>query len=918
MHLKASLFIICLLAVLSPPVFAWFHENEINIPPTPAFPNIQINGVWNNASSYNDFLSFNTGNVAGGGMANGTASYIISTNGTFIAAINGSNGNIDYSGSDADVVIQSAINNMPNGGLVFFKAGTYVLSNPSQGVRMFNVTGVNGISFIGEGYGTVLEMKENGEVFEIDDVSGGSISNFRFEGERYDDENHGIVVRDSQFYTVNNNWFHNMGDEAINYGRVNQSSIFNNFFNHSTGAGGGGAISLQASNQTIISMNTLYNPSRNGIHIEQTASTKASHFLTISNNVIVNSSWYGIALSSTGFENRNNSDITIVGNVIVDAGKEGIRLAGSTGSTPLNIAVIGNTVQGGGNDPSGTQRAGITVTQAIQPTNTVAIGNIVKDYGTGSSNRRGIAGFDVYVGNTVTGSGDHGFFIGSNSTVIGNQCDNNGSFSGGGQRAGISVQGDFNVILGNTCQNTDLNNLMQIRGIQLASTSDNNIVIGNNVQDGGSSVANWLDDDGNNNQVHFNIGDIGLNDFINSTTCGMNEAFSAYDNATGYFTCSAGGAADNLGNHIGTQSLDLGGFNVTLDADGDFVMHLSNDDDVGFVHTTGTAPQLYLSKDGVNNDFGTTAQILFKGGNDINVLHNWATITSVVQDNTDGTEDTRYEISVQDDGNLDVALRLHGGGTPGRVDIDNGWPIWLDLGANLYWDNGGNTRTVASDSGGEDILTFVVDGQIPLRLFQGDVLIGGAIPSNGDSVIVLSNDNSPTSAVNNAAQIWADNSTNTKLYAMDEDGNQVLLTPHEFTHVERKAPNDWVTLQENAYIGKGVSVSWYEIIRTLEDLTGKTLIHEYDLPPDKVRNWDADQQANKIKHDDNRQKMIDEKNKLLVIISYYQSEISSGATDENYRDLLNQVLDEFNSIDIPEPYLTKDRPAWFDMKETRP
>jgi hypothetical protein len=404
--------------------------------------------------------------------------------------------------------MQNAIDEMSAGGLMFIKQGTYQLSNPSVGVRMVGLQGPqhNGITIMGEGYGTVLEMKENGEVFEIDDVVGGSISNIRFEGERYDDENHAIVVRDSMMYTVNNNWFHNIGDEAINYGRVNQSSIFNNFFNHSTGAGGGGAISLQASNTTIISLNNLYNPSRNGIHIEQTASTKANHELTISNNVIVNSSWYGIVLTSTGFENRNNTDITIVGNVIEDAGKEGIRLAGSTGSTPKNIVVVGNVVKGGGNHPDGNQRGGIIVTQKIDPSNTVAVGNTVLDYGIESANRRGITGFDVYVGNTVVGSGDHGFFVGSNEVVVGNQCDDNGR-SGAGQRAGISAQGDNNIIVGNTCQNNNLDDLVQQRGIQVASTGTGNIVIGNNVMNGGNNKANWLDDDGTNSTVIYNIGE---------------------------------------------------------------------------------------------------------------------------------------------------------------------------------------------------------------------------------------------------------------------------------------------------------------------------------------------------------------------------------------------------------------------------
>jgi parallel beta-helix repeat protein len=57
-----------------------------------------------------------------------TASYIIRNNNGTIEAINGSTGKIDYSGTDASTVIQSAINALTSGGKIFIKQGTYYLN----------------------------------------------------------------------------------------------------------------------------------------------------------------------------------------------------------------------------------------------------------------------------------------------------------------------------------------------------------------------------------------------------------------------------------------------------------------------------------------------------------------------------------------------------------------------------------------------------------------------------------------------------------------------------------------------------------------------------------------------------------------------------------------------------------------------
>jgi len=56
-----------------------------------------------------------------------TASYVIWTDGTNVYARNGKTGAIEFSGSDAAAVIQSAINALTGGGKIFIKAGTYTV-----------------------------------------------------------------------------------------------------------------------------------------------------------------------------------------------------------------------------------------------------------------------------------------------------------------------------------------------------------------------------------------------------------------------------------------------------------------------------------------------------------------------------------------------------------------------------------------------------------------------------------------------------------------------------------------------------------------------------------------------------------------------------------------------------------------------
>ncbi len=72
-----------------------------------------------------------------------TASYIIFKDGNIIYAKNGITGKVEFQGSDASVVIQSAIDTLTNGGKIFIKAGTYTINS--------NITVPQGLIIEGEG-----------------------------------------------------------------------------------------------------------------------------------------------------------------------------------------------------------------------------------------------------------------------------------------------------------------------------------------------------------------------------------------------------------------------------------------------------------------------------------------------------------------------------------------------------------------------------------------------------------------------------------------------------------------------------------------------------------------------------------------------------------------------------------------------
>ena len=99
-------------------------------------------------------------------------SYIIWTDGTNYYAKNGKTGQIDYSGTDAAKVIQSAIQNMTSG-IIFVKSGTYSISDT---IRL-----KSNIALLGERMQATTFVSSVSPMFKLDSVYYAEIGNIDLE-----------------------------------------------------------------------------------------------------------------------------------------------------------------------------------------------------------------------------------------------------------------------------------------------------------------------------------------------------------------------------------------------------------------------------------------------------------------------------------------------------------------------------------------------------------------------------------------------------------------------------------------------------------------------------------------------------------------------------------------------------------------
>lgn len=394
------------------------------------------------------------------------SSYIIYKEGDIVCAKNSTTGQVEFSGSDATEVIQSAINALVNGGRIFIKRGVYTLTckttHDSERVCI-SLAGKRNIEIVGEGSGTVLRLADNQNATIISLYNGARfnrIMNIRFDGNKENNpeveagvlhpngvnirlnSNHNIV-QDCIFenitahpiliittshrnliignYFENNDWY-DVAASGDSIGNVVARNVISNSI---------GLESFLGSN-TVFAENTIYSSPRAGATALAVSSIISDGNDIIAYNMIVGSYRTGIRSS---MDTKPN---TIIGNVIIDPCKGNV-------DNDAGILVYGSNKLVEGNIVVGSSQRGIYV----RGNGNVITGNFV----TGSA-RQNILLHNVN-GNRVTanivynGSIDIHVDSGSDNVIESNYV------SGSSASPIILISGDRHVISGNVIKDVN-------------------------------------------------------------------------------------------------------------------------------------------------------------------------------------------------------------------------------------------------------------------------------------------------------------------------------------------------------------------------------------------------------------------------------------------------------------------------------
>ena len=272
--------------------------------------------------------------------------YLISTDGSGNYSAESATGGIDYSGTSASAVINSAISSLPaGGGTIFVDAGTYELTNT------INLNKSN-VLLHGAGSSTILDMQDDEYLIYIKGVDNVTIENLTLTGAGVEkSSNTLIMISYDENITVQNCYFYEAGAHTIfavetDYSLFTRNHVFNSAWD---------AIALaQGSDHNIVSDNYVDNTLSfyNGIDIN--GRVKASMHNTIINNTILWSHG-GICFDTAS---QNIAQGNTISHVILGIDNTG---AGGTTATTDN-QLIGNTIsysEGAGGYSAGIQISGL-------------------------------------------------------------------------------------------------------------------------------------------------------------------------------------------------------------------------------------------------------------------------------------------------------------------------------------------------------------------------------------------------------------------------------------------------------------------------------------------------------------------------------------------------------------------------------
>jgi len=287
-------------------------------------------------------------------------------------AQNGKTGAIDYGGqnnaggvdgTNASVVIQSAINALSSGGKVFIKEGTYLLSTPI-------VIEKSDITLVGESWATILKVADGANCDAI--VVGkygypfptyyrNTIANLGIDGNKANQAAaatlHGIVVYRNDYTVVENCYIHDVDGTGIRFYATNRCIMRGNLVKDTTKycyilennaeynviEGNRGFTSTNWENMLLygtdtggVKYNTVVGNILDGAGYDTLTLANNSDFNTIIGNIIRNGSLRGIYLHLT-------SDGNVISNNIVENNNQhGIRLAGCSNNIITNNVILNN------------------------------------------------------------------------------------------------------------------------------------------------------------------------------------------------------------------------------------------------------------------------------------------------------------------------------------------------------------------------------------------------------------------------------------------------------------------------------------------------------------------------------------------------------------------------------------------------
>ena len=371
-------------------------------------------------------------------------SYLISTNGSTIYAQNCNTGAIDYSGTSAATVIQSAINALSSGGKVFIKAGTYTITS--------NIKPASNVVVQGEGMNnTILKVSGTNGVWIKNDAT--AMSNFSIMDMTLDGSSTSNALVNFNSNADNFNIIRCYLKSSASFLAFHVGNVENSIFDGTGNVGTNDLLAGFVANSHITN-NVFKNAPQEGLTSGSTANA------TITGNQFISIGTKAISLESSG----KIQNVVIADNVFRGSGTYDVQLFNS--GFPIGNITIANNIG----------QSGVTIGQ-----------NGASNYNTVIGNKFAFISVSNGVDNTIsnnylsggTGNGAIVLFSGSSkSRVIGNLIYN-------ASQNGIWVQAsNYNTIIGNFIDSPGLGAANTYDGIQLLTSglaTNNNIISGNTI-----------------------------------------------------------------------------------------------------------------------------------------------------------------------------------------------------------------------------------------------------------------------------------------------------------------------------------------------------------------------------------------------------------------------------------------------------